>query len=61
MSDQSQPIVHWCVFSDGEPACGAVMPEPPSRKPFSWPDHYPRVTPSQKDVTCEACKERCSK
>jgi len=29
MSDQPKPIVHWCVFDDGEPACGAQMPEPP--------------------------------
>jgi hypothetical protein len=47
MSDQPKPIVHWCVFDDGEPACGAQMPEPPSRKPFSWPDHYPRVRRSE--------------
>lgn len=58
--DQPKPLVHWCVFNDGEPVCGAKMPEPPTRKPFSWPDHYPRVATSQKYVTCEACKEHCA-
>lgn len=58
MTSDLQPVTHWCVFDDGEPACGAQMPEPPSKKPFSWPDHYPRVTPSLRKVTCDACKRR---
>lgn len=53
----TSPIVHWTAFDDGEPACGAKLPEPPSRRPFSWPDHYPRVTPSARAATCELCRK----